>query len=31
MILEAGISDQVRVKLVEGGILLEPEGVDDES
>ncbi len=31
MIAAAGITDQVRVQLVEGGILLQPEGFDDES
>ena len=29
MIIEAGISDQVVVKLTDDGILLQPEGTDE--
>ena len=31
MLIESGITDHVRVKLIKEGILLEPEEVDDES
>ena len=31
MMIESGITDHVRVKLIREGILLEPEEVDDES
>lgn len=31
MIIEAGLGEQVRVKLVDEGVLLQPDGVDDES
>lgn len=31
MIIEAGLGDQVRVKLVDEGVLLEPDEVDDDA